>query len=53
VKVTPEQMEIPWLRAEVGRLQMEVEILKYVAAYFARESLAARGSRLAEPHPLA
>jgi len=39
VKVTPEQMEIARLRAEVGRLKMEAEILKKAAAYFARESL--------------
>jgi transposase len=37
--VTPEQMEIARLRAEVGRLKMEAEILKKAAAYFARESL--------------
>jgi transposase len=37
--VTPEQMEIARLRAEVGRLKMEAEILKKAAAYFAKESL--------------
>jgi transposase len=39
VKVSPEQMEIARLRAEVGRRKMEAEILKKAAAYFARESL--------------
>jgi transposase len=37
--ITPEQMEITRLRAEVVRLRMETEILKKAAAYFARESL--------------
>jgi transposase len=37
--VTPEQMEISRLRAEVARLKMEAEILKKAAAYFAKESL--------------
>ncbi len=37
--VTPEQMELSRLRAENLRLQMEMEILKKAAAYFARESL--------------
>lgn len=37
--ITPEQMEISRLRAEVARLRMESEILKKAAAYFARESL--------------
>ena len=37
--ITPEQMEITRLRAEVARLRMETEILKKAAAYFARESL--------------
>jgi transposase len=37
--ITPEQMEISRLRAEVIRLRMETEILKKAAAYFARESL--------------
>lgn len=37
--ITPEQMEISRLRAEVARLRMETEILKKAAAYFARESL--------------
>jgi transposase len=39
VKVTPEPMEIARLRAEVGRLKMEADILKKAAAYFARQSL--------------
>jgi transposase len=37
--ITPEQMEISRLRAEVARLRMEAEILKKAAAYFAKESL--------------
>ena len=37
--ITPEQMEISRLRAEVARLRMESEILKKAAAYFAKESL--------------
>ena len=37
--ITPEQMEISRLRAEVARLRMETEILKKAAAYFAKESL--------------
>jgi transposase len=37
--ITPEQMEISRLRAEVARLKMEAEILKKAAAYFAKESL--------------
>lgn len=37
--ITPEQMELSRLRAEVARLRMETEILKKAAAYFARESL--------------
>jgi transposase len=37
--ITPEQMEISRLRAEVARLKMEMEIVKKAAAYFARESL--------------
>jgi transposase len=37
--ITPEQMEISRLRAEVARLKMEMEIVKKAAAYFAKESL--------------
>jgi transposase len=37
--ITPEQMEISRLRAEVARLRIEAEILKKAAAYFAKESL--------------
>ena len=37
--ITPEQMEISRLKAELGRLKMEMEIVKKAAAYFARESL--------------
>jgi transposase len=38
-RVTPEQMELSRLRAEVARQKMEIEILKKAAAYFAKESL--------------
>lgn len=38
-RVTPEDMEFSRLRAENRRLQMENEILKKAAAYFAKESL--------------
>lgn len=38
-RITPEQMEISRLRAEVARLKMEMEIVKKAAAYFAKESL--------------
>jgi transposase len=37
--VTPAQMELSRLRAEVIRLKAENEILKKAAAYFAKESL--------------
>lgn len=37
--LTPDQMELSRLRAEVARLKMEAEILKKAAAYFAKESL--------------
>ena len=37
--ITPEQMEISRLRAELARLKMEMEIIKKAAGYFARESL--------------
>lgn len=37
--VSPEQMELARLRAEVARLKMERDILKKAAAYFARESV--------------
>lgn len=37
--ITPAQMELSRLRAEVMRLKAENEILKKAAAYFARESL--------------
>ncbi|KFX81239.1 transposase, partial [Ralstonia solanacearum] len=36
--VSPEQMELARLRAEVARLKMERDILKKAAAYFAKES---------------
>ncbi len=38
-KVTPEQMEISRLRAEVARLRMERDIAKKAAAYFALDVL--------------
>ncbi|SOZ71289.1 conserved protein of unknown function (plasmid) [Cupriavidus taiwanensis] len=37
--VSPEQMELARLRAEVARLKMERDILKKAAAYFAKESV--------------
>ena len=37
--VTPEQMELSRLRAQVTRLEMENEILKKATAYFAKELL--------------
>lgn len=37
--LTPEQMEVSRLRAEVARLKMENDILKKAAAYFARAHL--------------
>lgn len=37
--LTPEQMEVSRLRAELARLRMENEILKKAAAYFAKEHL--------------
>ena len=39
VAVTPEQMELSRLRAENKRLQMELEIAKKAAAYFAKDLL--------------
>ena len=38
-KVTPEQMEISRLRAEVARQRMERDIAKKAAAYFAQDVL--------------
>ena len=38
-KVSPEQMEIARLRAEVSRLRMERDIAKKAAAYFAQDTL--------------
>ena len=35
--VTPEQMDLSWLRAENVRLKRECEILKKATAYFARD----------------
>jgi transposase-like protein len=35
----PEAEELKWLRKEVKQLQMENEILKKAAAYFAKDSL--------------
>jgi transposase len=37
--VTPEQMELSCMRAEIKRLQMELEIAKKAAAYFAKDLL--------------
>ena len=37
--VSPEQMELARLRAQLARLTMERDILKKATAYFARESL--------------
>ena len=37
--VTPKQMELSRLRAENKRLQMELEIAKKAAAYFAKDLL--------------
>ena len=37
--VTPEQMEITRLRAEVAQLRMERDIAKKAAAYFAQDTL--------------
>ena len=37
--VSAEQMELARLRAELSRVQMENEILKKAAAYFARDAL--------------
>lgn len=37
-KVTPEQIELSRLRADVALQKMEIEILKKAAAYFAKES---------------
>ena len=36
--VSPEQMEISRLRAELSRVKMERDILKKATAYFAKES---------------
>jgi transposase len=37
--ITPEQMELSRLQAEVARLRMENEIIKKAAAYFAKDVL--------------
>jgi transposase len=37
--VTPEQMELSRVRAELARVKMENEILKKATAYFARDAL--------------
>lgn len=36
--VSPEQMELARLRAELAKTKMELDIVKKAAAYFARES---------------
>ena len=38
-QITAEQMELSRLRAQVARLEMELEITKKAAAYFAKELL--------------
>jgi transposase len=38
VRVSPEQMELARLRAELSKTKMELALLKKAAAYFARES---------------
>ena len=38
-EITPEQMELSWLRAENARLKLENEILKKATAYFAKDAL--------------
>jgi transposase len=38
-KITPEQMELSRLRAQVARLKQENAILRKAAAYFARDAL--------------
>jgi len=37
--VTPEQMELARLRAELAKTKMEFDIVKKAAAYFAKESM--------------
>jgi transposase len=37
--VTPEQMELARLRAELAKTKMELDIVKKAAAYFAKHSL--------------
>ena len=37
--VSPEQMELARLRAELARVKMERDILKKATAYFAKESM--------------
>lgn len=37
--VSPEQMELARLRAELARTKMELDIVKKAAAYFAKQSL--------------
>jgi transposase len=37
--VTPEQMELARLRAELAKTKMELAIVKKAAAYFAKESM--------------
>jgi len=38
VRVSPEQMELARLRAELSKTKMELALVKKAAAYFARES---------------
>jgi transposase len=37
--ITPEQMELARMRAQISRLKMELEIAKKAAAYFAQDVL--------------
>ena len=37
--MTPEQMELARLRAELAKTKMELDIVKKAAAYFAKESM--------------
>jgi transposase-like protein len=39
LRVTPEQMELSRVRAEIARLRMENEIVKKATAYFAKDAL--------------
>jgi transposase len=47
--VTPEQMEISRLRAELARVKIEHDILEKATAYFAKASVTVRSSHLPSP----